>query len=73
MSWFASGTAWSALIELIVDNVDEDNGNIRRSFATLVNKLMMTASCYKSGKSMITAANYKSRFDACHGIRVVNW
>ena len=30
-------SAWSALIELLVDSVNEDNGNVRRSLATSVN------------------------------------
>ena len=51
ISWCASGAAWSALIKLLVDSVDENNGDDCRSLATLVNKLMMTASCYKSGRS----------------------
>ena len=44
------------LTELFVDSVNEDNGNVWRSFATSVNELMMTASCYKN------------RVDACLAI-----
>ena len=64
--------AWLALIKLLVDSVHEDNGNVCKSFTTLVNKLMITAFCYKSGKLMITVACYKSRVDARIATRVVS-
>ena len=70
MSWCINGTAWSALIELLVDNVNKNNGDIYKNFATLVNELMMTAS--KSDKSMTTAACYESRVNACLATRVVS-
>ena len=39
----------------------------------LVNELMMIASCYNSGKSMTTAACYKSsKVDVCFATRVVS-
>ena len=70
MSWCARRISWSALIELFVDSVDDNNGNVRRSFATSVNELMMTAS--ENGESMTTAARYKSRVDACLATRMVS-
>ena len=48
------GTVSSAVIELFVDSVNKDNGDIYRSLAALVNELMMTAP--ESGKSMMTPA-----------------
>ena len=72
MSWCVSGAAWSALIELLVNSVDEDNGIVCRSLAMSVNELIMTASCYKSGASMTTAARYKSRINARLATRVMS-
>ena len=72
MSWYVSGTAWSAFIKLLVDSVNEDNGNVCKCLATLVNKLMMTSSCYKSGDSMTTAACYKSSVNARLATRMVS-
>ena len=57
--------------KLTVYSVDEDNGNVCRSFAMSLNKLMITASCYKSGKLMMTATCYESsRVNACLITRV---
>ena len=52
-------------------SVDENNSNVRSSLAILVHKLMMTAS--KIGKSMTTAAYYKSKINARIATRVVSW
>ena len=58
-------------MEFFVDIINEDNGNICRSLAMLVNELMMTVS--ESSKSMTMAACYKSRVDAHFANRVVSW
>ena len=59
-------------MKLLVDSVNEDNGNICRSLAMSVNELMITASCYKSGRSMTMTACYKNRVNACLATKVVS-
>ena len=56
-------------MELLVNSVNENNGNICRTLATLVKKFIMTVS--ESDKSM-TAARYKNRVNACLANRVVS-
>ena len=51
----------STLIEILVDSVNKDNGNICPSFATSVNKLKMTVSCF-----------WSSKFNPCLTTRVVS-